>query len=529
MNKIIGFYISRELIEFDPDIFKTGISKHIFRQSNLFICIWGLGDLKSLLKEKYFSLSFFQSRELLDRNVVISLKETHITIENDWLGSIPVFFNKNKGIVSTIPNLCLTDKVINFESLANFMQFGYSVFEKTPFNSVQFMRYFSKIIITRTKLEIVSKPDPVSSSNFLKGNIEEKEVLELIEKYIANIEGKTEGDIVVPTSGGYDSRLLNLLVKDKTRIKSFTYGISKDQTRSHEVVYASKISELLKTEWNQIKLNHYHKYLKEWFSIYGVSTHLHGMYQIEFYTKIIQKQTLNNPTLLSGIIGDLWASSDRYLNIRIETSDDIVNLGLTHGIQLNSDHLKFHGTKKDLNQFLKKNEKFFLDNRLQSVFSVRLKIILLSYLTQIPEYFGIPAWTPFLNYEIVRSMLRIKNDRRKNRIWQRDFFFRSGVNLESMRLKSYKSNKLNFEIARKNQVDPINIELMSRFIQSTRIKEINKILSDQGHFNKLKDELLFVPVLGGILKRLGFKNDFLVALNEYYIIKSIENGLTHES
>lgn len=529
MRKIIGFCISRELISFNPDLFKTGISKYTFKSSNYFICIWGFGDFKSLIKKDYFSLSFSNSKDLLDRNVVVSFKGRIITIENDWLGSIPVFFNRDKKIISTIPNLCLTDNIINHEGLGNYFEFGYSVFGKTPFESVQFMRYFSKIILSENQYEIVYKDDPVASPEFSVGALEEEKVLDLIQDYISKIEEKTDGDIVIPTSGGFDSRLLNIMVRDKTRVKSFTYGISRKQSKSFEVIHAKKLSSLLKIEFNQVTLDHYHDYFKDWFSLYGISTHLHGMYHIEFYTKIIKNHNLYNPVLMSGIIGDLWSNSNRFLKIEIKRPDDILNLGLSHEIRLENKHINFVMPKKDIKDFFLNNKKLFDDNRMKAIYTVRFKIILLSYLTQLPEYFGIPVCTPFLNYDVVRSILAIKETRRRDRLWQQDFFNRSGCDLESMNLKSSKSNRLNFEIAKKNSLEPINIELMSEFVNNSRLRQINKVLSNQDVFSRFKDQLLFTPMIGRILGRLGFKNEFLKALNEYYVIKSFEKGLSNES
>ena len=76
---------------------------------------------------------------------------------------------------------------------------------------------------------------------------------------------------MVPTSGGYDSRLLNYLVRDKGRIRSFTYGVSQNQASSTEVVYAKKISEVLGTRWSQVKLSNYHQAIDDWFDMYGFS------------------------------------------------------------------------------------------------------------------------------------------------------------------------------------------------------------------------------------------------------------------
>ena len=139
-----------------------------------------------------------------------------------------------------------------------------------------------------------------------------------------------------------------------------------------------------------------------------------------------------------------------------------------------------------------------------------------------------PVWTPFLNFDIVKSTLNMPDERRKNRIWQRDFFKSVNLNLEDMNLKSIKSNKLDYEISQHAKLEKIDIELMGEYVNEKRLNEINKILSSPTPFEKIKNQLLYVPKIGGVLRRLGFKNEYLKALREYYVIKSIEKGLKNE-
>jgi hypothetical protein len=154
--------------------------------------------------------------------------------------------------------------------------------------------------------------------------------------------------------------------------------------------------------------------------------------------------------------------------------------------------------------------------------------MLISYLTQIPEYFGMPAWTPYLNFDIVKAILNLPDEQRKNRNWQRSFFKSVGLNLEDMNLKSDKSNRLGYEVAKNSNLEPLDVELLSKFIEKKRLIEINRYLEGISVYEYLKNELLFIPKIGGLLRRLGFKNEFLKALDEYYVIKAIEKGLKYE-
>jgi len=529
MDKIVGFLITREEKKnLNIDYFNRGLRLIEMNSGKYKIYIWGIGDISKCKIQRKYSLSFPLHDNLLDRNVFLSIEDDTITVENDWLGSIPVFYNLKECIISTIPNFCLKDKTIDKEGLLDFCEFGYSVFEQTIFKDIKFMRYYSRLIISDSGIKIEYKEDPVLSETFLEKIYNEYETIDLIKSYISSIEFKIDGDIVIPTSGGYDSRLLNYLVNDKKRIRSFTYGISKDQSKSYEVVHAKKISEILGTQWKQIELRDYLKYIDKWFEIYGFSTHLHGMYNIEFYTKILENYKLINPSLLSGIIGDAWAGSINHKNIT--KLQDMIYLGYTHGVSLESKFLnfKFESKKRKL-MFLELKE--HLENsKIQTVFIIRTKIILISYLTIIPEYFGIPVWTPFLNFEIVKAILNIDEKKRKNRIWQRDFFRRVGLNLEDMNLKIDRTNRLDYDISRKNErLEELDVKLMRDYFSEKRLHWINKMIGGAGLFENLKNEFLYIRKIGGLLRRLGFKNNHLKALDEYYIIKAIEKGLKYES
>jgi hypothetical protein len=470
-------------------------------------------------------MSFPLHDSLLDRNVILSIEEEKIIIENDWLGSIPVFYNDKERIISSISHFCLKNRELHPEGLLNFCQFGYSVFEQTIFKDVKFMRYFSKIILTMNTVEIENKPDPIAHDSFLQPQSNEQEVINKIKSYINTVEAALNSDIIIPTSGGYDSRLLNVLLNDKKRIYSYTYGISKNQSKSFEVVYARKLSEILNTKWAQIELNSYHKYMDQWFNIYGFSTHLHGMYHIEFYHKIVNSCSFINPTLLSGIFGDVWAGNISYS--AINSHCDVIKLGYTHGMSLDPKYIINIGEQRLISKFYDEHRELIKNDTLKVVYTIRMKLILISYIMQIPEYFGIPTWTPFLNFEIVKSMLNIDEERRRKRIWQHDFFKTKGVNIEDFNLKMDRINKLDYEIAKTAAFTPIDVTLMNKYIYENELVAINAYLRKEPLPDAVIDNLLYIPKVGGALRRLGFQNNFIKKLYEYYIIMAIEKGLVY--
>ena len=528
-NKIIGFTISKNEIDHATiDVFNCNLSIKKINHNNLFIYLWGVGDIDKCKIDSKYSLSFPLNDSLLDRNILISFEDENVVIENDWLGSIPVFYNPNELIVSTLPRKTVKDKTIHPEGLNNYFEFGYSVFEQTPFKDVKFMRYFSKIVIDSNCLSVVYKDDPILENGLFEKTNDEDVVLDKIKTYISKIENCTTGDIILPTSGGYDSRLLNICVRDKHRIRSYTYGISRDQSKSYEVVNAKMISKILGTRWKQIELGHFHQYIDEWHNIYGFSTHLHGMYHIEFYKRILDENLFSeDATFLSGIIGDAWAGS---VNIpRINSLDDINKLSYSHGMNLKRGYFNSTSDIELKNDFFVKNKDVLQNEKIRIVFSMRIKLMLLSYLTNIPEYFGFPVWTPFLNFDIATSMLNIRDDRRKHRIWQRKIFIENEIDLEYMNLDKKKSNTLDYDAFSNFDFEPIDVELMKAYVKKEYLFSINKKLSKKaGVIDNVTYKLMNIRYIGRLIWIISIKNYALDKLYSYYIIKPIEMNLKGE-
>jgi hypothetical protein len=91
MNKIIGFLITKENKEPKVDFFDVGITLKLIKQGNYNVYLWGIGDIENYKVDDMYSLSFPIHKNLLDRNALISFENEKIIVENDWLGSIPVF------------------------------------------------------------------------------------------------------------------------------------------------------------------------------------------------------------------------------------------------------------------------------------------------------------------------------------------------------------------------------------------------------------------------------------------------------
>jgi len=447
--------------------------------------------------------------------------------ETDWLSSKPVFYNDLTGKVSYNVNDVIDYTNLEFdpEGLNNYLDFGYSVFEQTPVKHVKFLRHSSRLMVNDNgRIEIECLDDPLEK--WIGKTSHEHDILQLLSTTVRCWEKSVEGEIILPTSGGYDSRLLNFFIDDKSRIRSFTYGLSDNQAESFEVVYARKLSEILGTRWEQIELGDFHSYFSEWDRIFGISTHAHGMYHIEFYGKILPRLDGGN-AFLSGIFGDVWAGN--VTQKRLQSPGDLILLGYTHGLNADSTKSMLPSDRPIREHFWDKIRSTINDQVVQTTTLIRLKMILISYLLSVPIHFGFKPWSPFLDESIALGMATLTPERRNNRIWQKEFFQKCGLDMESMNLPVSYENTLNHQALRKIPVLPLDSNLLREVIDQNYIEWINRVLSAPSCTLRemALNKLLRVRKIGGALKRLGVAvgKERRLAYSAYLVLMPIQNLL----
>lgn len=452
--------------------------------------------------------------------------------QSDWLGSSPIFYNEVTGKVSDNVNDVIDFDNIKFhpEGLNNYLHFGYSVFEQTPIKNIKFLRHSSKLILFEdAKIKIEYLDDQIDK--LIDSESSEKTVLELLKNSIQSWEAKSKGPIIIPTSGGFDSRLLNLLIKDKSRIQSFTFGTSDKQSSSFEVVNAKAIAKRLNTNWKQIEIKNQENYIDDWFDIYGTSTHAHGMYQMEFYDKI-SKIIGNGYPLLSGIIGDAWAGSVNIDNIDDYTAVDL--LGYSHGLHADSSQSKLKSNDELKKKYFEDKKILLKKEKYRVIESMRFKMTLLSYLIKIPAHYKFRAWSPFLDMNIALSMLNLPSDRKNNRQWQRDLFKKNNLDLEKDLPFKNRKNTLDLKLLIDEKLDLLDKEKLSEIINPDYIDWINNTISSSKK-TLLRKKILglpfsissYLPKINNIAKEIGLDNYQIdgpegKALAAYLTLKPLE-------
>ena len=253
------------------------------------------------------------------------------------------------------------------------------------------------------------------------------------------------------------------------------------------------------------------------YALFGFSTHLHGMYHIEFYKKIIETGKLRpGATWLSGIFGDVWAGKVKYAPVK--KPSDLVNLAYTHEISIKPGYfLQRHEEDTLKTGFFNTYRALFSAPELKPLFTIRIKLMLISYLMQLPEYFGFPAWTPFLNFEIALAILQIPPERRKNRQWQTDFFSEKGIALEKMALSARRNNQLVYSAAKNYQFEPLHIHNLHQYLPEKYLRHINHTLQKQNLKSDIKNRIMTTPKMKEICRILGMRNTYYDALLDYWI------------
>jgi len=457
------------------------------------------------------------------------------TYETDWLGSTPVFYNEKTAAVSSNINdvIDYRDLTIHPEGFNNYLAFGYSAFGQTPIVGVKFLPHSSILIIMEDgQLKVEQKED--TSLKYLQRETTETEALKTLNHSIRSWEERVSGDIILPLSGGFDSRVLGHFINDPSRVKAFTYGTSRNQSHSFEVINAKRLAQNLSFDWQQIELDEFLQEIPRWEKLYGPSTHAHGMYHVEFYQKI-QEQFPNGAPLLSGIIGDAWAGSVNLPDIA--NQNNVSLLGYSHGMHADSSQslLASQNTLRDA--YFETHHHLLQDNRFKVIESMRFKMVLLSYLITVPKQFGFAAWSPFLEPDVAMSMLCLPPERRTNRQWQRDFFaHHPALQLEKHWWKD-RSNTLMLDVLQKSPPLQLNTPILCDLVQPAYLQWINDTLA--GASRSLKKKYLLhlctagfyrLPVVHSLPRRFEcdpylLGNEESRALNAYLTLHPIQTML----
>jgi len=443
--------------------------------------------------------------------------------KGDWLGYQTVFYHEKTGVFGQNINAVIdySNLEIDSEGLAAYLDFGYSVFGHTPVKHVKFLLPNQKLISRDGKLSIQHDQDPVV--HLIGGRSKEEDVLGLLHADVNKWANSFQGDILIPTSGGFDSRLMNVLIDDKSRIHAYTYGTSYNQGKSRESVYAGLLSQRLETQWNRVPLGKFNVYMAEWYDQYGPAVGATGTYHIEFYKKIQEIEAGNKLHLLSGIIGDAWAGA-----VHVPPIENVSNyrtLGYTHGMSADSKLAMNVDYTAIVAPIFDRQKEQLRDPDYRIITAMRTKMMMLQYLIGVPSSMGYPGYSPFLNQEVAIAMLNLPAERKANRLWQRDFFLQKNILFEQEKHNYTYQNSLNYYALLHEDLQPLDVMILREVINPKYLAWINQKIEQIDTKQRIFQTFMHMPKVKGILKLLGAKNELLQAYFAYITIKPIETLL----
>ncbi len=449
--------------------------------------------------------------------------------ESDWLASRPFFYNLRTGAAGHDINDVIDLDGLEFdpEGFNDYLDFGFSVFEHTPVRDVRLLRHSSRLWRDPDgSLRVEYLDDPAYP--WLERRSTVPEVLDLAEARINEAAGEA-GDVVVPTSGGCDSRFINLLLRDTSRIRAFTYGVSDDPRRSTEAVKARELAHRLGLQWRLVPLGDFHEFLDDWDAMFGVSTHAHGMYHMEFYRRVLQWVPTGSH-LLSGACGEWFEGDDPEVRVipTLRDPDDVYTVFRYGRLNADSAFSRFRSERLGAQRLLE-TEPRIRDEMLPRVFTVvRIRLTLLSYLLSVPAAFGLEPRAPFLDIDLAMRMLTLPDEMREERRWLYRYFAESGVDLEGISLPVDNRNTLNYRGMRRRPLRPLDPAVLREVVRPDYVRRVNLEVGKLGLTWEVLWRLGWTPGFRRTVKvtrRWGLTERRLTAYGAYLTLLPIEKLL----
>lgn len=419
-----------------------------------------------------------------------------IRMESDWLNTSPVFYNKiTKKISGKISDVIDWNNLdFDKDGLYNYLRFGYIVFEKTPIKNVERIPPNSTIFRYRNpegKLEISINVNEDPVIDFLDRKSSPEECLYILKKSISNKinDEKAAGKkLLLPLSGGYDSRIIFSMIDEKSRIQAITYDVSLSEHFSSETINAKTICHKFNVKWQKVDVRQYwgKEIVDMNFAQFGPEMSLQPAYHIEMFERS-KKIFGENYIAVSGSVGDWWSGEKLPLN-KLTSWEQYVDLFHTIDIAIPLEYIEIKFDNSYNESCVRPSFDKIADSYIyRTVFSKRGRIGLASFINRVADNsFG--SITPFYDLDVAMSQLTLPSAERKDRKWQRDYFSRIGLDID-------RENHYNYSISYNNsldliaaclcnsEMDRLDPNLFDKIINKSRIDWINYHLDKISHLD----------------------------------------------
>ena len=451
---------------------------------------------------------------------------SELLFETDWLGSRPVFYNELTRAASYDINdvIVAAEVEIDPDGLRAYLAAGYSIFGRTPVRHVRYVPPSTRLWRDddgMLRLEAV----PLDLNASVEAARTEAEVIDLLRERVRKTESSTDDRIIIPTSGGYDSRLLNLMVANVSRVRSYTFGPTARQWDSTEVARARALSGLLGTRWERIHLEPFHTHLDEWDRAFGPAVHAHGMYQMEFYRQIRAREP-DGGIVLSGHGGDwcewLWDEAVEPLR----GPNDLQRLILSHGAHADADAALLGRGAPLAEQYFETHREELRTFVGRTVEGIRFRVMLTHYLVKVPRLYGFAVDEPFLDFDVASAMLSLPDERRRDRRWVDEYLASRGALFKDVQANDV--YWLYWPVMRSQPLEPLDVDLLSEIVQGDYVRWANRTVRWRGlwweGYERMSRHRPFRRAAKYLSER-GIKQQRLPAYHAYMTLRPLERLL----
>lgn len=395
-------------------------------------------------------------------------------VETDWLGLKTAYFKENMEPITEHGMLLEKQRIVSAEGLMIYSSFGYSAFGSSWLQGISKLLPNQELVLTsEAQWALQTKDDPFFNKST---EFDEKDIPWTIRDRLNRRLAGTEEHIILPLSGGFDSRLLLWALRDlpRERIHCFTYGSSFPQRESREAVLASHLAKSEGVSWQLVPVGN-HRYLEpEWIKRYGFHFHAHGMMHMQFYSRISDQFDPAKSVVLSGLVGDLFSGKITVDPIR--RASELTLLGLTHGRNLKGGDLPKVRSNFEIRQnYFSERAVNLADPKYRIVELIRTKMNLLRYLIEVPESFGFRVLAPLVEQDIAMSMLNLPEERRKNRRWQTEFFEQEGLFPSRLQKSGLTNLSLDYQNLMLDQENRFEFKNLSHLFSAKTLEKASSI------------------------------------------------------
>src|SRR5690606_24209305 len=138
--------------------------------------------------------------------------------------------------------------------------------------------------------------------------------------------------------------------------------------------------------------------------------------------------------------------------------------------------------------------------------AMRTKMMMLQYLITVAEKIGYPGYSPFLGENLALSMLRLPQNRRSDRHWQRDYFLRQNLLFAEEKHAFTYQNSLNYIALTNDKLAALRTDRCREPFESAYLEWISRKIQYIGPSERVCQRVVHTPGVKGVIALLGAKH-----------------------